>query len=85
MNNNKHTPGPWKIRPTSHEGCGTIRVGRHMSVEISDSSNAEADTRLIAAAPELLYMLKLLYKNRKELPDQFHWQKAGELIDKVKA
>ena len=54
------TPGPWKIRPCSHEGCGTIRAGRHMAVEVHESANAEADTRLIAAAPELLAALQTL-------------------------
>lgn len=43
----------------------------------------EATLRLIAAAPALLDMVKKLHRKRKELPSQSHWDKAGELIDKV--
>ena len=55
---NKHTPGPWKLRQTfndddcSHEIDGIALVFR--------SEQANANARLIAAAPELLEALKLV-------------------------
>jgi hypothetical protein len=54
-----HTPGPWKTRDSSHENHGIVRGGsgnNRMEVDI-DGCCAEANTRLIAAAPELLAAL----------------------------
>ena len=60
-----HTPGPW-VRNATHEGgggFGAIRVeSEHEHGEVNDGwaiaevigSDAEANARLIAAAPELL-------------------------------
>jgi len=53
-----HTPGPWRTRDSLHENHGIVRTGTNMEVQIHDSVCAEADARLIAAAPELLEQLK---------------------------
>ena len=68
----KHTPGPWRIKSdpmhfdtlTTVEG-GAIGVRKPFGVQMivqvggdSDFQEAEANARLIAAAPELLEALK---------------------------
>jgi hypothetical protein len=57
---NKHTKGPWAIE-TNHVVAGSVRVAvvdtpnLHAGV---DWVEADANTRLIATAPELLSVLK---------------------------
>lgn len=83
-----HTPGPWKHGETTMTR-GRI-YGDGLLVATLDPPRLEeevamkaADAHLIAAAPELLDMLKLLHKNRKELPTEMQWQRASELIAKA--
>lgn len=71
----KHTPGPWSIREVSKHGtsvdgfvgvgvawCGAnTTVGNKGAHSISESE-AEANARLIAAAPELLDALTRMLK-----------------------
>lgn len=67
--NVKHTPGPWRLaeQPTPHEFSKQIvgndgRVhGQHVvNVFVQAGRESEANARLIAAAPEMLTMLKRL-------------------------
>ncbi len=54
----KHTPGPWKITHTALNG---YRVSDSMGwgvAAILKDTNDEANARLIAAAPEMLELLK---------------------------
>ena len=83
-----HTPGPWKHGETTMTR-GRI-YGDGLLVATLDPPRLEeevamkaADAHLIAAAPELLDMLKTLHKNRKELPTEMQWQRASELIAKA--
>ena len=60
---NAHTPGPWKAalpigNPPFVSNEGTVVVQK--VGPIGDYATAEANARLIAAAPELLEALKLL-------------------------
>lgn len=53
-----HTPGPWRIQPTSMRGQylvqgGDIQTGDEFSLQFS-----EGNARLVAAAPDLLAQLK---------------------------
>ena len=84
-----HTPGPWNLNL-----AGTLYVGEKTAPKIianfsmkarewAGRAEIDANARLIAAAPELLDMLKLLHKNRKELPTEMQWQRASELIAKA--
>ena len=69
----KHTPGPWFLDgyPVKDDPFGRIRyqvvaTGKTIAKTYYSSyeggpTNAEADTRLIAAAPDLLEALKLAY------------------------
>lgn len=68
MNDSKHTPGPWRISRTSgmeifinHGHDQPNRVAGYFA-EVrrftSDNEQVEANARLIAAAPDLLYLLK---------------------------
>lgn len=73
MKQSQHTPGPWEVVPdpchydsftTVVAGIGEQRKGllRELIVEVggrADIEVAEANARLIAAAPELLGALKL--------------------------
>jgi len=57
MAESKHSPGPWEVRPEHNEvvgidsgNCKVLRAVVYGSTE----EEIEANTRLIAAAPELL-------------------------------
>ncbi len=59
----EHTPGPWRIQPTSMKGQflvagGDLREGDGFSLQFS-----EGNARLIAAAPDLLKLAKLLERS----------------------
>ena len=60
----KHTPGPWAVRNKTEVFCGRKRVA-HVNAASKEPLNmkqdrevAEANARLIAAAPDLLEALK---------------------------
>lgn len=54
----KHTPGPWFINGTlGHAVCVVAQV--RIAADKLPDSNTDADSRLIAAAPDLLEALKL--------------------------
>ncbi len=71
-----HTPGPWAYRPDTHDDWGTVRAGRYHICQARDPRYVddeylrqcrverrdpwEANARLIAAAPELLFALENL-------------------------
>jgi hypothetical protein len=56
----KHTPGPWKVEPGGFVGgpVGKGRVCQTWNKFEQDFPNAEANARLIAAAPDLLSAAK---------------------------
>ena len=62
----KHTPGPWRVGAPGPNGCHTVGTeGGLMTAMVAHSINhpeqasqAIADARLIAAAPELLEALQ---------------------------
>jgi len=74
MNDKKHTPGPWEVRadPSHYDSFTTVVAGsgeqrkgmlRELIVEIggwAGIETAEANARLIAAAPDMLEALKSL-------------------------
>ncbi len=76
-----HTPGPWAVY-FDDDGVEIRGDGDVMGMTIN-GSEMESNAHLIAAAPELLDMLKTLHKNRKELPTEMQWQRASELIAKA--
>lgn len=59
----KHTPGPWVVTPHPHVdvfGVGEIMDDKEMQYGLSHTvcyQNAEANARLIAAAPEMFEAL----------------------------
>lgn len=67
-----HTPGPWGF---TYDGSSDWSIGpaddpqarRIASVWDRDDARAEANVRLIAAAPELLAALKLLARGNGQL------------------
>ena len=75
MPDTKHTPGPWKVIPyTNQHGVETTAISsdddmRNITYALPyNSPQAEANARLIAAAPDLLEALK--YARRFLKPDQ---------------
>ncbi|ANF84765.1 hypothetical protein A7J50_1331 [Pseudomonas antarctica] len=58
----KHTPGPWRIGTPGPNGCYTVGTKRglmtamvaHSINEPDQAEQANADAKLIAAAPDLL-------------------------------
>lgn len=75
MSETKHTPGPWReswVRPDKTKGhdfvptCAILGIDKEFGevrlADIADpvDTNAEANARLVAAAPELLEILTKL-------------------------
>lgn len=92
----KHTPGPWVA--DNGEGYGEADIWRIqppigsnvkiVAEMICDSAEAEANARLIAAAPELLEALRLfLAYNDQGAPLSFDtdamWAKARSVVAKI--
>jgi hypothetical protein len=67
MNNTKHTPGPWvidKSNPVKIQGIGPQPQIRYPVCFVSAlGKHWQANTRLIAAAPELLEALRELVES----------------------
>ena len=65
-----HTPAPWKVIETwrfDHAGNqrdALVIVNDDSNADVLSGTNAEANARLIAAAPELLAALKALMDDR---------------------
>lgn len=63
----KHTPGPWTVKhgtnvmgirsDVGHEG-GVANTGSHGSSHVDCMPESEANARLIAAAPDMLLLLR---------------------------
>lgn len=75
----QHTPGPWETSSNSDgdwDVCGPD--GGDMIADLKGCDNAEANARLIAAAPELLAALK----GAEQIisVSDGHWQAALEKI-----
>ena len=79
MENSKHTPGPWK---TIHTQTRTLEwnIGTDLGAPIpamiveglnNRDGNAEANARLIAAAPELLKACKAIWDSGAYGSNQF--------------
>jgi hypothetical protein len=65
-----HTPGPWEVNGTTIETIASpsVVIGRAYDAEdsgggVESNSEAEANARLIAAAPELLAALRGLVED----------------------
>jgi hypothetical protein len=69
MSETKHTPGPWMVEPVfiAQQTCGALHFGEYRfpfkrngdgSCFTYSREEAEANARLIAAAPEMLAALK---------------------------
>ncbi len=89
-----HTPAPWTYQPeehlgrpgdepnffTIHNAQGRYFADVHVLVGEADHTRAEADARLIAAAPELLEALRLFANLPAEGPPpgvmRAPWEKA---------
>ncbi len=70
MSNTKHTPGPWKIRETlGNEGDFIITTDTNMATNyhiaqvwnVNGYGENTANASLIAAAPDLLELVQLVY------------------------
>jgi len=57
----KHTPGPWEVRPGEPwviaKAYGDMKSVVHLNLPVRQSEEQQANSRLIAAAPELLNAL----------------------------
>ena len=91
-----HTPGPWSVyQPESIDTCyegednpATIRAGgTHVStipgMRPQLSKRSLANAHLIAAAPDLLAALELIYSNAGESPEWIR-SRIGPVIAKAK-
>ena len=70
--NTPHTPGPWNISnsasPAHSPQFGIYAEGERNNLAIVYNDNAEANARLIAAAPDLLAALKDLLDYEDDRP-----------------
>jgi len=68
----KHSPGPWVF-----DECDFAIYSKHATVATfaSDELPTEADGRLIAAAPDMLRLLRVIASGMPEL----RWLSEGEL------
>lgn len=71
----KHTPGPWRVIPPYSGGHYAVQRGREggFIVKGLGADRGEADARLIAAAPELLAALTMIYEIT-QTPSSDDWQ-----------
>ncbi len=54
-NDTRHSPSPWRVTVIIRDASGVIIAERHSN---GDEQQAEANARLLIAAPELLVALK---------------------------
>jgi hypothetical protein len=66
-----HTPGPWEISKNEAGELDICEAGAgNMLADLAKCKNAEANARLIAAAPDLLEALRgLLRETRQSVPN----------------
>ena len=91
----KHTPGPWMVVPEGHrlsvwaEGYGFIHSHEAPEVNTSATETANANSTLIAKAPQLLEMLKTIIRAEfgRQDPLKFapgtYWERAQRLINEI--
>ena len=87
----KHTPGPWIQGPTDEDWTCSVRDADGLSVAWCDSfppEQSHANARLIAAAPEMLTMLKNILEahNTCGYSNTFSpagWEELKALIEKA--
>ena len=93
MSAHKHTPGKWEIKPVDSQGtCVYLRIEtpeKHIGainvykLGAKLRSEADANARLIAAAPELLEaLITCVCLMEHEMPDPNLY---GEIIHKARA
>jgi len=79
----KHTPGPWKVHSNYTVPYGSFNMGRDVGPcgravctvigefeKPMPGEEAEANARLIAAAPDLLAALRAFVLNERQLNDE---------------
>lgn len=85
----QHTPGPWKITSEwSHVGLGTVTsIKGPDGYDIADMAGqdelAEANARLIAAAPEMLAALQWAMPRVDPIGDRATWETVKALLAKI--
>ena len=81
----EHTPGLWEV---GHDGSGAPIItfeARDIATVEAYYKDAEANARLIAAAPELLAALRVIAEDGKRdgwIPS-YHWGEAQKAIAKA--
>jgi hypothetical protein len=74
-----HTPGPWSADKWAPGYSVSAPDSHHTICNLTDCNNAEANARLIAAAPELLEALKGL-RDRAAKDAETYAQNGNESI-----
>lgn len=77
-----HTPGPWHVSPTDWEDCHagiySEEANSYLAV-IVGTPCSEGDTRLIAAAPELLAALEWAVETADTEQYEADWYAAARV------
>lgn len=84
----QHTEGPWHVFPRLKEGTdndGRIHVGpgSHSIAVLLEDENPEANARLIAAAPDLLRLMKRVRDHLAPLAVSHSHIIPAELIEEL--
>lgn len=69
MSENRHTPGPWRIGEDGRFGISVWGEEHVADVKTYERDARKANARLIAAAPDLLEALQVLFASYKALAD----------------
>jgi len=91
----KHTPGPWHVHDGDNRFLFVDSQTKGSVCKIAVNGHSEANARLIAAAPEMLELLKAMTPcpecKMRGIPgtQKFHWPncenciRAQALIDRI--
>lgn len=83
----QHTPGPWVVNPSQLDQIATAAAKQEIAwaTGLNDQHETIANARLIAAAPDLLDVLKLCDGNIDSLLASNHPLVFGEWLAVVRA
>jgi len=83
----KHTPGPWRVAPPSvgrFKVC-TVEGGKIVGEASNYNEQADANARLIAAAPELLVAAQDAFSILCHLDEPIPYERIAECIEDLRA
>ena len=84
MTQSKHTPGPWEVQGSTYITVNSLILAHCKQMGHVALEEAEANSRLIAAAPDLLEALKVAIDIRKN-PEGVSFEAVKAFIERAEA